>query len=262
RFRYNGKERHNFGGNDYHDYGARMYDPYSGRWLGVDPLAEKYYSMGAYVYCANNPVRYIDPDGRFMTDYYNLMGNLVKHIDDNSNEKKLVLTSAKKMDKVDEAIASGAVVSVPSNEVVNAMEQAFQKTEVSGNEHGFRVGNNGTVSTTVEGTSDHISTEAWQPAIDDLREKGDKVSYDVHTHTKGGGDNAQPSETDRANIVGNQPNVVLGYKVHGGPNHNTIGGVPVINHVRQIGFFNSTGLIAPAVDFSTYKRAVKIINKK
>jgi hypothetical protein len=30
----------------------------------LDPLAEKYYSISPYVYCANNPVRYIDSDGR------------------------------------------------------------------------------------------------------------------------------------------------------------------------------------------------------
>lgn len=33
-------------------------------WLSVDPLAEKYPSMSPYVYCANNPVMYYDPDGR------------------------------------------------------------------------------------------------------------------------------------------------------------------------------------------------------
>lgn len=32
-------------------------------WLGVDPMAEKYPNMGAYVYCANNPVKLVDPDG-------------------------------------------------------------------------------------------------------------------------------------------------------------------------------------------------------
>ena len=30
----------------------------------MDPLAEKYYSISPYAYVANNPLRYIDPDGR------------------------------------------------------------------------------------------------------------------------------------------------------------------------------------------------------
>jgi YD repeat protein len=29
----------------------------------VDPLAEKYPSVGAYVYCVGNPIKYIDPNG-------------------------------------------------------------------------------------------------------------------------------------------------------------------------------------------------------
>ncbi len=32
--------------------------------MTVDPLAEKYYGISLYVYCANNPILYIDPDGR------------------------------------------------------------------------------------------------------------------------------------------------------------------------------------------------------
>jgi hypothetical protein len=37
------------------------------RFLTPDPLAEKYYHISPYAYCANNPVKYIDPDGR---DFY------------------------------------------------------------------------------------------------------------------------------------------------------------------------------------------------
>lgn len=35
----------------------------SSRFLTIDPLAEKYYSISPYAFCANNPVNRIDPDG-------------------------------------------------------------------------------------------------------------------------------------------------------------------------------------------------------
>jgi len=35
-----------------------------GRWSSVDPLAEKYYGISTYAYCANNPIKFIDTDGR------------------------------------------------------------------------------------------------------------------------------------------------------------------------------------------------------
>jgi RHS repeat-associated protein len=62
-YRYNGKELDRQLELDLYDYGARHYDATLGRWLTVDPLAEKYYGISPYAYCANNPVNMIDPNG-------------------------------------------------------------------------------------------------------------------------------------------------------------------------------------------------------
>ena len=65
RYRYNAKEEQTFVNVPYIDYGARMYDPcYNIRWNGVDPKAEDYFPVSPYAFCGENPLNYIDKDGK------------------------------------------------------------------------------------------------------------------------------------------------------------------------------------------------------
>ena len=43
---------------------ARHYHPTLSIWLSVDPMSDKYPGVSPYTYCANNPVRLVDKDGR------------------------------------------------------------------------------------------------------------------------------------------------------------------------------------------------------
>ena len=61
-YKFNGKEFDEETGLYY--YGARYMNPVASVWYGVDPLTEKYTNMGGYVYCAANPIKLVDPDGK------------------------------------------------------------------------------------------------------------------------------------------------------------------------------------------------------
>jgi RHS repeat-associated protein len=63
RWGFSGKEKQIVGNINYLNFGVRLYDEM--RWLTPDPLAEKYYSISPYAYCANNPIKFIDPDGLY-----------------------------------------------------------------------------------------------------------------------------------------------------------------------------------------------------
>ncbi len=58
-------------------FGSRYYSSDLSIWLSVDPMSDKYPSLSPYVYCADNPVRYVDPNGEEIRIHY---GNGNKYI--------------------------------------------------------------------------------------------------------------------------------------------------------------------------------------
>ena len=51
------------GAGELYDSQARFMDT-GGRFLSIDPLAEKFYHLSPYAYCAGDPVNMVDPDGK------------------------------------------------------------------------------------------------------------------------------------------------------------------------------------------------------
>jgi len=73
--RFTGKERDSESGNDY--FGARYYSSSVGRWLSPDSLnltddrlLNPSNTLNKYAYGANNPLKYLDLDGRDITVFY------------------------------------------------------------------------------------------------------------------------------------------------------------------------------------------------
>ena len=89
-YTFSGKEKDEETGYSY--FGARYYNSDLSIWLSVDPMADKYPHQSNYVYCSNNPLRIIDPDG--MDEYeFDTKGKLMNVIEnENADILRVVKT--------------------------------------------------------------------------------------------------------------------------------------------------------------------------
>ncbi|WP_052466932.1 DUF6443 domain-containing protein [Psychroserpens damuponensis] len=62
---FGGKEEQDELGLGWMDVTARNYDPALGRWMNIDPLAQKMPTYSPYNYAFDNPINFIDEDGEF-----------------------------------------------------------------------------------------------------------------------------------------------------------------------------------------------------
>jgi RHS repeat-associated protein len=110
-------------------YGARYYTPEVSIWLSVDPLADKYPSMSPYMYCAGNPVVFIDPNGMEIDNigdgiknFFKGVGNLLRGRGWNANHKtRLVKNQDSKEDVMNARFRDGDFVGWVSNSYLNKL---------------------------------------------------------------------------------------------------------------------------------------------
>jgi RHS repeat-associated protein len=100
-YKFGGKELDRFNTLDFYDFEARSYDPALMRFTRPDPLAEKYPGISPWVYCKNNTVNRIDPDGR--DDYFSNAGVFLRR-DDKKTDFIWIETKTK-----DGAVATTAI---------------------------------------------------------------------------------------------------------------------------------------------------------
>ena len=123
-YKYNGKELDRHSGLDWYDYGARWYNGIS--WMTPDPLAEKYYDVSPYVYCANNPMRYIDPTGMFIGDFIDEYGKYLGN--DGINDSKVYVIKTTK-NNFDSGVSSAGISKQDAKMTIDFIRKNSGNTE-------------------------------------------------------------------------------------------------------------------------------------
>ena len=116
-YKFNGKELDEETG--FYYYGARYFDPRISIWQSVDPLAEKFPDQSPYSFVFNNPMRFVDPDGRAPDDII-VKGKLAqKYVDQLNSSSSLKITRNEKTGKLS---ATGEAKTEHDIQLLNAIK--------------------------------------------------------------------------------------------------------------------------------------------
>ena len=124
-----------------YDYGARQYIPALPSWDRIDPLAEEYYSVSPYAYCNNNPIRFIDPDGRQIVgvtkkDAQNFRDDVYKVLADDkySGVRELITIKGNKFNKIDgdalTKVLDGVTLSIDERTYIDMVTNTINSKDV------------------------------------------------------------------------------------------------------------------------------------
>jgi RHS repeat-associated protein len=171
RTMYNGKElqNHTLGGLElgWYDYGARFYDPALGRWHSIDPQAERYCSMAPYVYVANNPMLFIDPNGEEIWIHYRDENDEVQKIQytpgqNYEGDNSFVATAWGALDKINSKDEGSSLISdLHKSSFEVGIQETSNANKISGRGDGAWQNEDGTNG---EGSNSMIS---WNPNLTD-----------------------------------------------------------------------------------------------
>ena len=207
-----GKERDEETGYGY--FGARYMDhELTAMWLSVDPMADKYPSLSPYAYCAWNPVKLVDPDGREMGDFYSKDGTYL-NTDGNNDGKVYIVKDQAWCTKIKNDRQSGKNTTLDLDKVERFKDEngndlfltediikkisSAENLSRDGNEHGyFYRNNNETPERELESFPDHLTFNKYPDLV-----------LSIHTHPQE--QDATMSSQDHADLDQIPINIVIG----------------------------------------------------
>ena len=115
-------------------FGARYYDPtLLTSWTAVDPMADKYPSLSPYNYCAWNPMKLVDPDGRDVWEI-DSNGNIVSQTEDKTRDAFYMVNS--KGDRVEDACIEFKYGTVANTKTLSLNEGSYDMYQIKGDDNG------------------------------------------------------------------------------------------------------------------------------
>ena len=202
-FKYNGKELDRSHELNQYDYSARYYDPGYSRFTTMDPLSEKFYSWSPYVYCYNNPMRFIDPTGMAADDYYDKVNG--KYLGNDSGVPgKMRLIDNKQYSEI-------------KNSSEGNILDKMNKLQAAGTEITI---NNSKIQTDLQAVADNSTSQGVENQIY-LTLDRDKAEISSIVGQSGSNDKSTlsyyPAPTTGVNFVDKPGGLVLIGQVHGHP---------------------------------------------
>ena len=269
RYAFSAKEKDTETGLSY--FGSRYYSSDLSIWLSVDPMSDKYPSLSPYVYCANNPIKLVDPNGEEIGKYYDLNGNYIGH--DGIDDDKIYVvtgqpTGIPSSDPRDQYNKKD-IFQVPSfgrrKEIVDKLEE-FDKQRPNA-EWGGVCGVGIIPNTTMYGIERNVWGEPSQDGdptgsgrleyrqlnAKDIGVKGINgfsVFFDYHSHGSGGWIQEPSKWFDSQTNVwkGDMPNVTQRLQVSSGPRTFAVFAMKE----KNVYFYTNEG-ICGKMDFNTFR---------